>query len=78
MSKYIRAQRCQLQPGSIVWHKSTRPDSMGQDCVEVGHCAPCKLYYVTDSKDRSALLVFDYAEWDAFVTGAKDGEFDLA
>lgn len=23
------------------------------------------------------VLVFDQAEWDAFVAGAKDGEFDL-
>jgi hypothetical protein len=23
------------------------------------------------------VLVFDEAEWDAFVAGAKDGEFDL-
>jgi hypothetical protein len=33
---------------------------------------------VRDSKDPSgAVLVFTPGEWDAFVDGAKDGEFDL-
>jgi hypothetical protein len=33
---------------------------------------------VRDSKNPSGpALVFTQAEWDAFVGGAKDGEFDL-
>jgi len=33
---------------------------------------------VRDSKDTSGpVLVFTRDEWDAFVAGAKDGEFDL-
>jgi hypothetical protein len=33
---------------------------------------------VRDSKDPAGpALVFTPAEWDAFVGGAKDGEFDL-
>lgn len=32
-----------------------------------------------DAEDPDGpVLVFDQAEWDAFVAGAKDGEFDLA
>jgi Domain of unknown function (DUF397) len=27
---------------------------------------------------QGAVLVFTQAEWDAFVAGARDGEFDLA
>jgi len=34
---------------------------------------------VRDSKDfTKGVLVFTQGEWDAFVAGAKDGEFDLA
>ena len=33
---------------------------------------------VRDSKNPTgSVLFFTYAEWDAFVAGAKDGEFDL-
>jgi hypothetical protein len=52
-----------------------RPADRG--CVETaflpdGHVA------VRDSKDRSGLaLVYTPREWDAFIQGAKDGEFDL-
>jgi len=28
-------------------------------------------------KPDGPVLIFDQAEWDAFVAGAKDGEFDL-
>jgi hypothetical protein len=57
-----------------VWRKSSR--SASSNCVEVarigGHFA------VRDSKDRSDLiLLFTRDEWDAFIFGARDGEFDL-
>ena len=29
-----------------------------------------------DTKNPDEILVFDAAEWEAFVLGAKDGEFD--
>lgn len=46
-------------------------------CVEVGQ-APDGTVVVRDSKDpdRAAELVFDGAEWAAFVAGVKAGEFD--
>lgn len=46
-------------------------------CVEVGQ-APDGSVVVRDSKDphRAAELVFDRAEWAAFVAGVKAGEFD--
>jgi prepilin-type processing-associated H-X9-DG protein len=57
-----------------VWRKSTRSHTNG--CVEVafvdGHIA------VRDSKDPgSQMLVFTPFEWQAFVSGVSDGEFDL-
>ncbi len=58
------------------WRKSRHSDT-DRGCVETaflpdGHVA------VRDSKDRSGpALVYTPREWDAFITGAKDGEFDL-
>jgi Domain of unknown function (DUF397) len=58
------------------WRKSRHSDS-ARGCVETaflpdGHVA------VRDSKDRSGpALVYTPREWDAFIKGAKDGEFDL-
>jgi len=58
------------------WRKSTRSGSTG-NCVEVAGNLP-GVVAVRDSKDPTGpALVFTPAEWDAFVGGAKDGEFDL-
>jgi hypothetical protein len=56
------------------WFKSTYSSTNG--CLEVafvdGHVG------VRDSKDRHGpVLVFTSVEWQAFLTGALDGEFDL-
>jgi hypothetical protein len=58
------------------WHKSSRSSGNG-NCVEVAVVDDAVA--VRDTKDRSGpVLVFTAAEWRAFVSGAKDGEFDLA
>ncbi|HVB46025.1 MAG TPA: DUF397 domain-containing protein [Streptosporangiaceae bacterium] len=70
-----------------VWHKASYSGGNGGGCVEV--CAthetvlaPHKsgedlLYLLRDSKDRSGpALAFTTAEWNAFIAGVKDGEFD--
>jgi hypothetical protein len=45
-------------------------------CVEVAFVADA--IAVRDSKNTAGpVLVFTRGEWDAFVEGAKDGEFDL-
>jgi hypothetical protein len=46
------------------------------NCVEVHQCTDQVL--VRDSKDPTGpVLTFTRDEWEAFVGGAKDGEFDL-
>ncbi|HEY7223335.1 MAG TPA: DUF397 domain-containing protein [Micromonosporaceae bacterium] len=59
-----------------VWRKSTRSGPFTDNCVEVAFVGDA--IAVRDSKDPSGpVLVFTRGEWDAFVDGAKDGEFDL-
>jgi hypothetical protein len=72
---------------SVVWRKSGRSTN-GGDCVEVavvpgdpavaGHKADAdELYLIRDSKDPDGpALAFTPSEWNAFVGGVKDGEFD--
>lgn len=57
------------------WRKSTYSGSEGQ-CVEVAEAADGGRW-LRDTKDRSRPAhYFTAAEWDAFLRGVKDGEFD--
>jgi hypothetical protein len=57
------------------WFKSSA--SASGACVEVAHL-PGGDVAVRDSKDRAkAPHVYTQREWEAFLTGAKNGEFDL-
>ncbi len=57
----------------LQWRKSSR-SSIG-NCVEVAADAGDVL--LRDSKDPTGpWMRYTAAEWDAFISGAKDGEFD--
>ncbi len=63
-----------MEPSGAPWRKSSRSSTNG--CVEVavinGSVA------VRDTKDRQGpVLTFTPIEWEAFVGGVRDGEFDL-
>ena len=59
-----------------VWQKSTRSGQHSDNCVEVAFVGGAIV--VRDSRNPDGpQLVFTPDEWDAFVDGAKDGEFDL-
>ncbi|HEX5201781.1 MAG TPA: DUF397 domain-containing protein [Actinoplanes sp.] len=59
-----------------VWRRSSRSDGDG-DFVEVADNLP-GIVAVRDSRDPDGpALIFNLREWEAFVGGAKDGEFDL-
>ena len=70
------------------WRRSSHCRGSAQ-CVEITvttdtsrwpHKADCdKLYLMRDTKNPDGpVLAFTQAEWDAFVLGVKDGEFDIA
>ena len=64
-----------------VWRKSSYSGNSGGACVEVTATRDTSavLYLMRDSKDPDGpKLAFTGAEWDAFLRGVKDGEFDLA
>lgn len=58
------------------WRKSVRSGPNCDNCVEVAFVDGA--IAVRDSKNSTGpVLIFTPQEWDAFVGGAKDGEFDL-
>ncbi len=60
---------------NLYWFKSSA--SASGNCVEVAHL-PGGAVAVRDSKNRDkAPHVYTRAEWEAFLIGAKNGEFDL-
>jgi uncharacterized protein DUF397 len=72
-----------------VWQKASFSSGNGGNCVEVTAThdtagVPHKsdqdmLYLLRDSKDpQGPKLAFTTSEWDAFIAGVKDGEFDPA
>ncbi len=66
------------EPNSgLTYRKSSRSNgSGGNNCVEVADL-PDGVRVVRDSKDKAGpTLAFTAGEWDAFIGGVKDGEFD--
>jgi hypothetical protein len=59
-----------------VWRKSQASNNSGGECVEVSFDDHTVL--VRHSLNPAGpVLSFSYAEWKAFLTGARSGEFDL-
>ena len=59
-----------------VWQKSSRSGPYSDNCVEIAFVDDA--IAMRDSKHPDGpVLLFTQGEWDAFVLGAKDGEFDL-
>jgi hypothetical protein len=66
----------QLDLSTAAWRKSVRSGPNCDNCVEVAFVG--EAIAVRDSKNPTGpALVFTPGEWDAFVAGAKDGEFDV-
>ena len=72
----VTAKGMRVDLSGAQWIKSTHSGPDSDDCVEVAFVG--EAIAVRDSKNPDGpALIFTPAEWDAFVGGAKDGEFDL-
>jgi hypothetical protein len=72
----IEVKGLKVNLDNAVWQKSTRSGPYSDNCVEIAFVD--NAIAMRDSKHPDGpVLLFTQAEWDAFVLGAKDGEFDL-
>ncbi|MDG4762984.1 DUF397 domain-containing protein [Solwaraspora sp. WMMD406] len=72
----IEAKGLRVDLGKATWRKSSRSGPNCDNCVEVAFVD--EAIAVRDSKNPAGpVLIFTADEWDAFVGGARDGEFDL-
>jgi len=60
------------------WRKASYSSTNGGNCVEIAGNLP-GIVAVRDSKDPGGpVLGFGPAEWAAFISGVRAGQFDLA
>lgn len=72
----VEAKGLRVDLSHAEWQKSSRSGPNCDNCVEVAFVDGA--IAVRDSKNPTGpVLLFTSDEWDAFVGGAKDGEFDL-
>lgn len=73
----IETKGFKVDLSDAAWFKSTRSGPNCDNCVEVAFLAG-GVTALRDSKNPTGpALIFTPGEWNAFVGGAKDGEFDL-
>ena len=71
----VTAEKIRPDLSNARWMRSTHGSAGSGSCVEVAFVGDA--IAVRDSGGDSPALIFTQAEWDAFVGGAKDGEFNL-
>jgi hypothetical protein len=72
----VQAKGIRVDLTDARWQKSSRSGPNCDNCVEVAFVDGA--IAVRDStRPDGPVLLFTQEEWDAFVGGAKDGEFDL-
>ncbi len=75
MTEYTEPAPDKMDTTAVVWRKSSYSNGAGGMCVEIADVDGGVL--VRDSKNPSGpVLAFTDGEWDAFLAGARDGEFD--
>ena len=63
--------------GGAGWHTSSYSQDGGQ-CVETAILSDGRVALRHSKDPDGSVLLYTRGEWQAFVRGAKDGEFDLA
>jgi hypothetical protein len=61
--------------GDLAWRKS-RHSSDGGECVETAVLPDRRVAVRHSKRPADAVLIYTPAEWRAFISGAKAGEFD--
>jgi hypothetical protein len=61
---------------NATWTKSARSGPTGGNCVEVTFLTEGAVAMRNSRQPDGPALVFTRDEWDAFVGGARDGDFD--
>ncbi|WP_205328343.1 DUF397 domain-containing protein [Glycomyces sp. YM15] len=63
----------------IRWKISTRSTNNGGNCVEAGPLGDDsgRIAVRHSHHPEGSVIIYTRAEWDAFLAGAKDGEFDF-
>lgn len=66
--------------GGVAWRVSSRSSSNGGNCVEVAPLADGSGRVAVRHSHRpdGEVIVYTRAEWEAFIGGVKDGEFDFS
>jgi hypothetical protein len=62
---------------STSWIKSSRSGPTGGNCVEVAFLAGGDVAMRNSRDPGGPALIFTRAEWEAFLGGARDGEFGI-
>jgi len=60
----------------VNWRKSRRSGPQGGNCVEIAHLPNGQVAVRNSRFPSGPALIFTSPESDAFLGGAKDGEFD--
>jgi hypothetical protein len=61
---------------AVTWRKSRRSGPQGGNCVEIAQLTDGQVAIRNSRHPAGPALVFSPDEWAAFVSGAKDGDFD--
>jgi hypothetical protein len=59
----------------VTWIRSRHSGPTGGNCVEVAFLADGQIAMRHSRHPQGPALIFTRSEWDAFLAGAKDGEF---
>ncbi|SBW28851.1 DUF397 domain-containing protein [Protofrankia symbiont of Coriaria ruscifolia] len=75
MTEYTEPTLDKMDTTAVGWRKSSYSNGAGGMCVEIADIDDGVL--VRDSKNPSGpVLTFTDGEWEAFLAGVRDGEFD--
>jgi hypothetical protein len=72
----IEAKGLRVNLEGAQWRQSNRSGTRAEHCVEVAFVDGA-IAVREAGNPTGPVLLFTQSEWDAFVKGAKDGEFDL-